>query len=164
VEISNSDIANFLREGISLGLIKPQAAIDWADTVIADSNEAPEWAINLALSHGDRAVLDNLSSFAGYKLSADALYLLIGFVKWRWDARSLDFQLVRRFGFELHMRGLLDESPTEADWGVVLECESEEFDEGYRSKEEMEESIGEKLARYESHTTYVKDIPWLAHA
>jgi hypothetical protein len=42
----------------------------------------------------------------------------------------------------------IPEPDGQADWGVCLEVEGEDFDEGRRTEDEMRESIDEKLAQY----------------
>jgi hypothetical protein len=159
-EIGPCDLALFALRAIELSLLAPTAVITWADGVILAEDEPQEWVFELSLAPRDdpHEMIVRLRHVPGVPNERFAMQLVLGLLHREWRRSRLTVGQVRSMGWRLHTRGSLVALEGEADWGVILECECEELDEGRVSEREIRESIDGKLALYEQFERLLP--PW----
>jgi hypothetical protein len=147
MEVSIKDLAEFARLGLRFHILTPSAVVEWADRLIAESDVPAPWVIDLSLSRPND-VEDRLRRVPGEPQLDMATRLFLGLVRRRWREGRLTIGEVRGIGWSLHCDLALPAPGGRADWGVCLEAEGEEFDQGWRTEADLRESIEEKLAQY----------------
>lgn len=127
--------------------------------MVSSQDAPPLWAIDLACASASD-VDDHLRHVPGTSSGDLAVCLFCALLRRRWRGRHLTIADVRAAGWNLHVKGLLPPGDGgTADWGVVLECECEEFDDGWRTEGQMGVSIAEKLAPYGQYESLLP--PWI---
>jgi hypothetical protein len=145
-----ADLADFAGQALEFGLLAPAAIVAWADGIIAAESMPPLWAIELSLAPDDvHEMIVRLRNVPETPTDVLPRYLFLALLRREWYRGTLTVGKVRRIGWKLHCADAIPTLTENVDWGVVLECEGEEFDEGWRSEREMRASINEKLAPYQ---------------
>lgn len=149
-ELESQDVATLSTLARRFGLIDTAAIVAWADSIIADTDETPYWAIELALARPDNvdALLDQTPGDRSDDLAHIAFLALL----WHhWGNGHVSINEVHVIGRKMHFEGLFPGYPDEIDWGIVLDCEFDEYVEGFRTEKDMRDSITEKLSHYEQY-------------
>jgi hypothetical protein len=157
-EANAKDLAEFARHAIRFSLLDYTSIRSWGDTILSSQAVSPLWAIELACAKASD-VDDHLRHVPGTASEDLAVCLFCALLRRRWHARQLTIGDVRDAGWYLHINDLLPPMNGESDWGVVLECEGEEFDDWWRTKDHMDASITEKLAPYAEYELLLP--PWV---
>jgi hypothetical protein len=144
---NRKDVAEFLRLGLRYRVISIESVVAWADEVIAEDDEPPAWAIELAFATNDD-VDDLLKDIAGESQDDLPVRMLLGFVHRRWNEGQMSVEAVRSIGWDLAGDDLLDSNPGEVSWGSVLYVVAEEYESGWRSIGEVRNLIDESLLQY----------------
>lgn len=144
---TSKDIAEFARLGLRFRILTLQSVVVWADHLIEESDVPETWVIDLAMADSN-TVEDVLRHVPGESQAGVALQLFLALLHRRWRSGTLTIDTVRHIGWTLHCESALPIPERQADWGVKLEVECEEFDYGWRSEEQIRNSIDEKLAAY----------------
>ena len=150
---TDRDLAEFAQLGLRYGLLCLAQVQRWADTVIAERAEPPPWAIELATAELNDTI-HLLNSVPGKASVGLPLNLLVGLVHRKWRKGDLSIQRVKEIGWQLHLEDQLPQPETGGDWGTVLYCEYEDFEQGYRTAAQMQAAVEEKVtpwAAYEGH-------------
>lgn len=148
METNAKDLAELARLGLRFGVVSPAAIIAWADGLIAAGAIPEPWLIDLALATQPDGIEDALRRVPGEAQADLSTRLLLTLVLRRWRAGRIDIDVVRGVGWWLHCEEALAAPDGQADWGVCLEVEGEEFDEGWRTEDDLRRSINEALAEY----------------
>jgi hypothetical protein len=151
---TTKDVAEFALLGLNFQVLTLDAVSAWVDEILLTISEPPKWAIELSTADLNEAI-HWLKEVPGVTTDDSPAKLLVGLVRRRWKEGRLSAAQVSRIGFRLHTEGLLPQPEDKGDWGVVLWCEYEEFEQGYRSEEEIRASVDEKLAIYEEFEKYL---------
>jgi hypothetical protein len=152
---SDREIAEFCLLGLRFAVLPLSAVHAWADEVIATRDEPPSWAIDLRTASVAEA-LSALNAALGSAANDLPVNLLVALVRRCWQKGELSLRDLKDIGFQLHLDGRLPQPSVGCDWGVVLSCEYEEFEQGYRSDDKMRASVEGKLAPY---ATYEHRLP-----
>jgi hypothetical protein len=153
--IADQDIAEFCQLGLRLGVLSQDAVRAWADDVIMTRANPPAWALDLSTADLAQAI-SALNAVPGKPTADVPIQLLVALVRRRWQRGQLSLQQVQNIGWQLSLQDRLPQPAAGGDWGVVLFCEYEEFEQGYRTEAEMWTSVEEKLASY---AAFEQDLP-----
>jgi hypothetical protein len=148
------DIAEFVLLGLNHQVLSLDAVSAWTDEILMSDSEPPRRAIELSTADLNEAI-HWLKEVPGVTSDDLPVKLLLGLVRRRWKEGRLSAAQVSGIGFRLGTGGLLPQPEDKGDWGSVLWCEYEEFDQGYRSEAEIKASVNEKLAIYEDYEKYL---------
>jgi hypothetical protein len=149
---SSRDLADFARKAIEFRLLGPTAVVTWADSMIAAEDAPPSWAIELSLTPDDaHEMISRLRQVPGTPTDSLPMYLFLGLLRRKWMDGDITVGQMRGIGWQLHSADAIPTPDGKTDWGILLECEGEEFDEGRRSGPEIAASIDEKLQPYEEY-------------
>lgn len=138
------DIAEFARFAFHYSLLRDSVIVTWADSVIAGSETAPLWAIDLSLARPEE-IEEALRAVPGKPQGDLPLRLLLALVRRRWRSAGLSIGEVRGIGWDLYR-----DFPERLLWACDLEELGDLLDAGYGTEEELRTSIDEKLASYEA--------------
>jgi hypothetical protein len=147
MEITDRDMAEFCQLGLRLGVLPLEAVRAWADDVLVSRDEPPAWAFDLACADLAEAI-SALGAVPGQPTADVPIRLLIALVRRRWHGGQLSVQQVQTIGWQLHLEDRLPQPVAGGDWGVVLFCEYEEFEQGFRTEAQLRSSIDAKLQPY----------------
>jgi len=140
---NHKDLAEFARLALRYNLLGGPPVVAWADSVIAESEYAPTWAIDLALAR-PQVLEEALRADPGEPQGDLPVRLLLALVRRLWRSAGLTIGQVRGIAWDLYRA-----SPDQFLWGACLEVEGDLFDAGYGTEEDLRASIGEKFAPYE---------------
>jgi hypothetical protein len=143
----DKELAEFALLGLRVGLLTPDQVRSWADGIIANSPEPPAWALDLSTADLPE-MISLLNAVAGERSGERPLHLVGSLLRRQWRHGELPLRRVEEIGWQLHLEDRLPSPEVGGDWGVVLYCEYEEFEQGYRTEAEMRASVEEKLGRY----------------
>jgi hypothetical protein len=142
------DLAEFALLALRFRILAAATVIEWADGIIESGDASPpSWVIDLALAKPN-TVEDALKRVPGEAHAELPIRLFLALVRRRWQSGRLSIGDVRGIGWRLHGELTLPTPDGQADWGVCLEAEGEELDEGWRTEDDLRISIDEKLAEY----------------
>jgi hypothetical protein len=147
---TDRDFAEFAQLGLRFGLLTPANVRGWADRVIADRHEPPSWAIELAVADLNE-MISWLNSVPGHTSPGGPINLVLGLMWHEWRSGSLSLQRVRDIGRQWSMNDQLPLPADGGDWGAVLDCLYEEFEQGYRSEAKLRAFVSEALGPYEAY-------------
>lgn len=139
------DIAEFLGLCFRYRLLPVQAAVTWADEVIAQDEQPPAWALDLAFAATPYDAEEILRHIPGQVEGRLPSKLLLELLRRMWRAGRVTIEQVRQIGWDVHCAGLLPRPQTGGDWGVVLECEMDDLKSGFVTEAWIRRSIDEKL-------------------
>ena len=148
MDANYKDLAEFARLGLRFRVVAPASIVAWADGIIASGDIPEPWLIDLALATKPDAIEDALEQVPGEPQTDLAIRLFLALVLRRWRSGSLTIGDIRGIGWLLHCESALPTLDGQADWGVCLEVECEELDNGWRTEDDLRASIDEKLAEY----------------
>ncbi len=118
------------------------------DLLIEKSSVAPEWMINISLATQQDADW-HLQKVPDDEQMDIFVPILCAILLIRWRSGEVSIGAVRSLGWELHMANLLPDSKDGfANWGVILEVQSESLDEAWGSEAEIRILISSLLDRY----------------
>jgi hypothetical protein len=152
---TDRDLADFAQLGLRYGLLTPKQIQAWADRVLLERAEVPTWAVELSIAELNE-MIHLLGTVPGQTTGDLHLCLLTALIYRQWRSGDLSLQRVMEVGWRLHLEDRLPHPPDGGDWGVVLYCQYEEFEQGYRSEAELNASVQEKLDPY---GTYEGGLP-----
>ena len=141
------DLAEFALLGLRFRIPATASVVEWADGIVAAGDASPSWVIDLALAKPN-TVEDALKRVPGETQADLPIRLFLALVRRRWQSGRLSIGDVRGIGWLLHCESALPTPDGQSDWGVCLEVEGEELDEGWRTEADLCISIDEKLAEY----------------
>ena len=151
-------LADFASDAVHFELLEPAKVIAWADSLIAGSEMPPPWMMDLSLADQSDplAVRAALREVPGESDVAQSVRLLNALVLREWRHGNLTIGRVRGIGWQLYRSEF--ERHELSQWGVVVECEGENLDEGYISEGTMREIIDRELAPFENDVRRLP--PW----
>jgi hypothetical protein len=138
-------VADFAAYVLRFGLLQPAQVIAWADALIAHSDVAAPWMLDLSLvdKSDPHAVVAQLRRVPGDSNLRESIDLLSGLVLRQWKGGRLTIGDVRGIGWRVHL-----EHPDCCHWGAAVECRGEELDDGHISEADMREVIDRELASF----------------
>jgi hypothetical protein len=145
--IGDRDVAEFCHLGLRLGVLSLADVHAWADDMIVARDEPPTWAIDLSTAELEAAIRA-LNAVPGKPTTDVPVKLIVALVRRRWSSGQVSLGQVQSIGWQLHGWDRLPLPAVGGDWGVVLYCEYEEFEQGYRTDSQMRNSVDDKLAPY----------------
>jgi hypothetical protein len=140
---SDKDFAEFARDGLIAGLFKADEVQKWADRIIAERAEVPDWAIELSTA-GFNEMISVLGEVPGDHSGGVPDNLMAALIRRR--VRNGEIK-------PKQLRGVV--SKLDVDWARVLGCVSEEFEAGYVGKAHIRAQVEEMLAPYAEYETYL---------
>ena len=149
------DIAEFARIGLRFQVLPLSSVVAWADIMILEGDIPDNWLMDLATAKDGLTADSLLRQLPGESQFQLPVCLFLALVRRRWRAGQLTIGQVRGIGWTLHCESALAKPDGQADWGVCLEVEGEEFDEGWRTKNSLRISIEEKLAVYSEFEQFI---------
>lgn len=139
-------VASVAALALHFGLVETTDVVEWADSIIADANDPPYWAIELALAKPEN-VQELLRQIPGERDDNLARQVFLALIRHHWIAGHLSINDVRVIGRTLYFM-----EPESMVWGIVVDDEFEAFEEGHLAKGDLRTAITEHLtpfARFE---------------
>jgi hypothetical protein len=142
-------IADFAQYAFEFKLIDAAKVVAWADSLIGKSESPPSWLLDLALvdQSDQHAILIALRRVPGEPNLHESISLLCALVLREWSRGRLNIGQVRAIGWKLYTEN--HETLDFSKWGVVVECQGDELDNGFISEAEMRAVINRELAPFE---------------
>lgn len=141
------DIAEFAKLMVRFEFLDGARIIAWADSIIAELDEPPYWAIELALA-GPEAAVDRLDTVEGEFHEGVPVGMFCAYIRRLWLDDRIKMPEFRDIAWELRHRDMLPEPKDGENWGLVLELHYEALADGYRVVPEIRRFINESLAPY----------------
>jgi hypothetical protein len=95
-QVTDKDIAEFLRLGLEGGWVNFSVARQWADRWIETHDVTAEWAIDLSVTSDENVALSLLHAVPGSSRLELSMRLLVGFLKRKWAAECVDLRSVAK--------------------------------------------------------------------
>jgi hypothetical protein len=149
------DLAEFARLGLRFQVLPLSSIVAWADIMILEGDIPDNWLMDLATVKDGLTADSLLRQLPGESQFQLPLCLLLALVHRRWRAGQLTIGQVRGIGWDLHCESVLPKPDGQGDWGVCLEVEGEEFDEGWRTENSLRKSIDETLSVYSEFEQFI---------
>ena len=142
-------LADFAAQAIHFVLLDPTNVVAWADRQIAAGEIPPPWLIDLSLVNPEdpMAVQSALRAVPGEPDPQQSLLLLNALVLRDWRRGRLSIGRVCGIGWQLY-RDQYERGDDTNAWGVVVECNGDELDNGFISQAEMRQIIDFELGRF----------------
>ncbi len=121
--LEDKDIAEFLAMGLRWNQIETSKVVAWADSVIRDRSNPPDWAIELSIPPCDKdEIVNSLLSIGGAQRGRVGTNMFVAMLRRKWNASELSGYQIARI-----LYGLLQEGCLPQDVGTVIYT----IDDGY---------------------------------
>ncbi len=156
--LEDKDIACFLALRLRWNQIEPSAVIAWADSIIADRTDPPDWAIDLSMPpHPKDELIAMLQNVPGIRTENVGTRVFLALLRQKWITGELTGPQVGRI-----LYGLLQENYLPSDMSNAVYSIEDGYDlaeRGYYDKPAIDERLRLFLEAYKEYEPILYNCP-----
>ncbi len=141
-QLEPQEVASVAALALHFGLLHATDVVAWADSIIADADNPPYWAIELALAKPD-SIQELLRQIPGERDENLARRTFIALVRHHWGIGRLAICDVHVIGRKLYFM-----DPDSMIWGIDFDYEFEAYEEGHMAEDDLRTAITGHLAPF----------------
>ncbi len=148
------DLSKFALLGLKYNLLRLEQIVTWADGIIAERDNPPNWAIELAMVCNHEEACSILRWIPGNAEADSAINLVGGLLRRRWISNSLTWHDVTQFVWSLLYGKFANGNDLpfiRFEAGYTLLIAEEEFEQNQISDADMTALVDEILMPYDKY-------------